>query len=83
MIPFKYTTLNIHTSTFTHVCLSTQAAMLGRLDALMTLAPGLGGAAGGAGNGLAAMNPGQFDDAEDEEAGEGGANGHGEDELPQ
>ena len=56
--------------------------MLGRLDALMTLAPRLGGAAGGGGNGLAAMDPGQFDDAEDEEAGEG-ANGHGEDELPQ
>lgn len=87
---------NPHPPTQIHKYTNTQAAMLGRLDALMNFAPGLGGAgaAGGDGsNGLAAVAAGQFDDAEDEEehgeGGEQGANEHGatvgqgEDELPQ
>jgi hypothetical protein len=73
-----------------HININNQAAMLGRLDNLLSFAPGLGAAAGGAGG---AAQQGQFDDADEEEAGqEQGANDHaaaaavveeGEDELPQ
>jgi hypothetical protein len=54
--------------------------MLGRLDDLLTFAPGLGGAA--TANGAAVLQ-GQFDDAEDEE-GEGleGVE-EGEEDVPQ
>ncbi len=51
-----------------------QAAILGRLDTLLSLAPGLGAAAAAAGG---AAQQGQFDDADEEGEVEGqGANGH-------